>query len=123
MNTALVQVKELPVSAENIARVVSPSSAIASRLRVRTLLAVPVATVVALAVHLFVSKSEPVADTRSYTVFLGILLAASLAAAFLFTLSDIAHNTRKTLRLLKIRTELETGAVRMTSTGRAEPRF
>jgi len=49
--------------------------------RMRTLFATPLATVIALAVHLMVSKGEPAADTRSYSVFLGIIFAASLVAA------------------------------------------
>jgi NitT/TauT family transport system permease protein len=84
MNTALVQVKEpvqMPVLIEKTARVVTASSVVASKLRVRTLVALPMATLIALAVHLFVSKTEPVADTRSYSVFLGIVLGASLLAA------------------------------------------
>jgi NitT/TauT family transport system permease protein len=44
-------------------------------------LAVPVAALVALAVHSKVSKNEPQADTQSYFVFLGLILALSLAAA------------------------------------------
>ena len=47
----------------------------------RTLLATPLAAWIALAVHRMVSKAEPAADTRSYTVFLGAILAASLVAA------------------------------------------
>jgi NitT/TauT family transport system permease protein len=41
----------------------------------------PLAALIALAVHLFVSKSEPVADTRSYSLFLGIILGVSVVAA------------------------------------------
>jgi NitT/TauT family transport system permease protein len=84
MNTSLVQIKEpveMPVSAEKTVRVVSSSSAMVSKLRARTLLAVPVATLIALGVHWLVSKAEPAPDTRSYSTFLGIILGASLAAA------------------------------------------
>src|SRR5262245_53572411 len=49
--------------------------------RMRTLLATPLAAVIALAVHWMVSKEEPAADTRSYTVFLGLVFAVSLIAA------------------------------------------
>jgi NitT/TauT family transport system permease protein len=42
---------------------------------------VPTATAIALAVHFSVSKSEPAPDTRSYSVFLSALLAASVVAA------------------------------------------
>jgi NitT/TauT family transport system permease protein len=59
---------------------VGGESVVVSRLRVRNLLAMPLAALIALAVHLLVSKSEPAADTRSYTVFLGVILGASLVA-------------------------------------------
>jgi len=60
---------------------ISGSSVLVSRLRARTLLAAPLAALFALAVHLLVSKSEPTVDTRSYSVFLGVILTASLVAA------------------------------------------
>jgi len=60
---------------------VSGSPVIVSRLKARTLLAAPLATLIALAVHLLVSKNESAADTRSYTAFLGVILVVSLAAA------------------------------------------
>ena len=47
----------------------------------RILLAVPIAVTAAMCVHWFVSKSEPPGRTEAYFVFLGILLAAALAAA------------------------------------------
>jgi NitT/TauT family transport system permease protein len=50
-------------------------------LSARTLLATPLAALIALGIHLSVSKDEPAADTRSYTIFLGLILAASLVAA------------------------------------------
>src|SRR5688572_15805931 len=82
MNTALVQVKEpVHASADTVPHTLSPSVAIASKLRLRTLLAVPLATLAALAVHLLVCKNEAAADTHSYTGFLGILLGASFGAA------------------------------------------
>ena len=71
----------MPLSPEQAARAVSPASAIASRLRVRTLLALPVATLIARVVHWLVSKNEPAPDTRSYSVFLGVILGATLVAA------------------------------------------
>jgi NitT/TauT family transport system permease protein len=66
-----------------MARAVNPSSAHTSgSSSVPTLLAVPGATLIALVIHLFVSKDEPVPDTRSYSAFLGIILGASAVAAF-----------------------------------------
>ena len=84
MNTATVQVKEaVPVRApsDQTARAARPSLSAVARLRGRTLLAVPVATLLALAVHWFVSKNEPPVDTRTYSVFLSVVLGLSLLAA------------------------------------------
>jgi NitT/TauT family transport system permease protein len=82
MNTAVVQVKEpagMPV--ETSARLAAPRSTTVRKSVLRTLLAVPVATVIALMVHTLVSKGEPPADTRSYFIFLEIVLGASVIAA------------------------------------------
>ena len=48
-------------------------------LRLRTLLAIPVAVLVALAVHACVSRHEPAPETKSYWIFLAAGLGASLA--------------------------------------------
>jgi NitT/TauT family transport system permease protein len=83
MNTGLVQVKESiqrPMPAERAARAISPFPVIGSKLRVRTLVALPVATLIAVAVHLLVSKGEPAVDTHSYSAFLGVILGASVVA-------------------------------------------
>src|SRR5262249_6602610 len=50
------------------------------KVRPLILLALPGATLVALAVHFLVSKNEPRADTASYTILLAILLGLSVAA-------------------------------------------
>lgn len=50
-------------------------------LRLRTMLAVPAVTVIALAIHLLVSKNEAVIETHSYTVFLCVILGAFILAA------------------------------------------
>ncbi|HOB32652.1 MAG TPA: ABC transporter permease, partial [Verrucomicrobiota bacterium] len=47
----------------------------------RTLLAVPIATAVALAVHLAVARNEPPTDTRTFTIFLALIGGLSIAAA------------------------------------------
>jgi NitT/TauT family transport system permease protein len=81
-----VQVNEsLQVStpADKAARAIKTSSTVADKLRRPTLFALPVAIVIALVVHLLVSKNEPRADTASYTLFLDILLGLSLVAASL----------------------------------------
>ena len=51
------------------------------RKRWRTWLPVPVANLVCLAAHWFVSKTEPAMETRSYFVFLGSVLAVALLLA------------------------------------------
>src|SRR3954471_6529521 len=50
--------------------------------RWRTWLPVPVANVICLAVHWYVSKTEPAMETRSYFVFLWNFLAVSFLLAF-----------------------------------------
>ena len=74
MNTSLVQLKD-PVSipADTVAGAVGPAPAIVSKPRVWTMLVVPMATLVALAVHRFVSQNEPSVNPRSYSVFLGLV--------------------------------------------------
>src|SRR5688572_24343721 len=84
MNTLMVQSKEsvhIPVSAERPALAGSRPLAVGPKLRARVWLAVPVATLIALAVHWLVSRNEPPVDTRSYSVFLGIALGSFLLAA------------------------------------------
>ena len=84
MNKPLEKFKTIvqtPVSAESAETAVSGASVLVSRLSARTLLAAPLTTLTALAVHLLVSKNEPAPDTRSYTALLGVILTASLLAA------------------------------------------
>jgi sulfonate transport system permease protein len=49
----------------------------------QTLLAIPVATSIGLAIHLLVSQKEPRDETHSYTLFLGAILVASIVAAMI----------------------------------------
>jgi len=84
MNTSGVQLKEpgpMAVAADDTAGVAHPPSALLPKSRGRTMLAVPLATSIALATHWLVSKNEPLADTHSYSLFLASLLGASLAVA------------------------------------------
>lgn len=55
----------------------------AEKLHWHILLALPVATLIALAVHLSIAKEEPEAQTASYTTFLGIVLGLSVLAGVL----------------------------------------
>jgi NitT/TauT family transport system permease protein len=82
MNTAAVEVNErveIPVerAAPNARSIVRATPC------VRALLAVPATTSIALVVHWLVSKNEPPVDTRSYSIFLGAILGASIVAAAL----------------------------------------
>src|SRR4051794_38413543 len=57
------------------------SPRVQSKLRLRTLLAAPIAVLVALAVHLSISRKEPAGETSLYTNFLlGVLCLGLLAA-------------------------------------------
>jgi len=49
--------------------------------RFRTLLAIPVASCIALGVHLFISKKQPFSETQVYSVFLSSVLVLALTAA------------------------------------------
>src|SRR4051794_29940574 len=82
MNTALVQVKEpVDIPARKASASTKTSSTAAFTLSIHKLFAVPLATLVALLIHWQVAGSEPVPDTRSYSIFLGLVFGASLAAA------------------------------------------
>lgn len=88
MNTASVEIREdavedvsLKFPQPNSDTVAAPAKAGTLYLRGRRLLALPVATLIALGVHWLTSRNEPPADTRSYFWFLGIVLGASLLAA------------------------------------------
>ena len=54
------------------------AQSIASKLRVRTLIAIPVACMVALAVHAVVSKNQSSSETRLYFYFLGGVLTLAI---------------------------------------------
>src|SRR4030095_6070143 len=86
MNTPVAQIKEpfeAPLPVKKAAHSVGFASALASRLRALNPIAVPVATIISLGIHLLGAKNEPAADPHSYSVFLGIILSASLIAAAL----------------------------------------
>src|SRR3954463_15237487 len=60
---------------------IAPSRAAKPVIRLRTLLAIPMACVVALAVHLISSRNQPSAETRLYSEFLAGLFGLAIAAA------------------------------------------
>jgi hypothetical protein len=51
-----------------------------SKALLRTFLAVPLASAIALAVHCLVSKNEPPIETHSYSLFLGVIMGVAIAA-------------------------------------------
>jgi NitT/TauT family transport system permease protein len=53
---------------------------VSSKPRWRTLLAIPVACLIALGLHLLISNKQPYPETHLYSLFLGIILALALAA-------------------------------------------
>jgi NitT/TauT family transport system permease protein len=65
---------------EPLAGTLAPPSPAPPKMRLRTILAIPVATLVAFAVHYFVSKNQPALETRLYLFFLGAILLAALSA-------------------------------------------
>src|SRR5437879_11853954 len=60
-----------------------PGSAPSTKLRWRTLLAVPIAALVALGLHLLISKAELPPETHSYTLLLWEIIAVSAVLAAL----------------------------------------
>jgi hypothetical protein len=63
--------------------------------RPQTWLAVPVGASIALAIHFFVPKREPVADTHYYLLLLSVMLALGLLGAALY---PIFPGVRKFMR-------------------------
>ena len=87
MKTLEVEINEEvrpALTAERPARTAAPAKPRAARagaMRLRTLLALPIACAVALGVHLAIATEEPAAQTASYTWFLAGLLGLSMGAA------------------------------------------
>jgi NitT/TauT family transport system permease protein len=79
---SLSSVQVAPAAMEKRASLAAPRPAPAlPASRLLTLLALPVATSIALALHFFVSQKEPLAETHSYTWFLCGVLASGIAMA------------------------------------------
>src|SRR5437868_2196963 len=79
MNTLLMPVKEhLPVPAPARSVIARQATASAAKLRIRTLLAVPLAAAIAIGIHLAVRKNDPEPDTTSWLIFLGTILGLSV---------------------------------------------
>src|SRR5689334_4664950 len=69
------------VSAPERKRAPAPALAVTSKLRWRTLFAVPVATILALAVHFAVVRNDPEPDTTSYVMFLCAIFVLGISGA------------------------------------------
>ena len=69
----------------------------AAKAPLRTLLAFPLAAALALGLHFFLAKNEPPIETRSYAVFLALVLAAAVAASAAQTFS---HALRRWTRAM-----------------------
>ncbi len=63
------------------AAVAADAASRASGTKLRTFLCVPIAAVLALAIHVLVSKGELAVDTHTYSVFLGSIIAFAVVAA------------------------------------------
>src|SRR4051812_4861120 len=92
MSTLLPEVKEsaLTAAAER-STAASPARAIGetapvspdTKLRARTLAAVPIALIIAFAVHVWTGTKQPANETQLYTNFLGAVFALTLLASAL----------------------------------------
>ena len=60
-----------------------------TKMRLPTLLAIPLATIVAFGIHLFVSKSQSASETKLYWIFLAALFLSALLAAGLQSISSL----------------------------------
>ena len=83
MNTSSVPIKEpvrLPVAPEAMLSTERPPAGQVAAFCWCTILAVPVAATVALTIHRLIAKNEPVADTRTFTLFLSCVLITFVAA-------------------------------------------
>jgi NitT/TauT family transport system permease protein len=60
-----------------------PVSKISERISAKFLTAIPLATLVAFAIHLWAGKKEVATETHSYSIFLGIVFALGIAIAAL----------------------------------------
>jgi len=69
---------EIPAPMAKAVCVADGAAAPASKLRLRTLLALPLAATIGIALHVAVRRNDPEPDTTSYLVFLGSILGLSL---------------------------------------------
>ncbi len=85
MTISVQELKEAicqPQASEKAPAVLRRAPACPTRLPLRTLLAVPVAASVALAIHAWAGRAQPALETRHYFFFLEIILACAIVAVF-----------------------------------------
>ena len=88
MNTALMKEPVAMATPAPVAQVaVATSQTPASKLRLPTLLAVPIAAAVGIGIHFAVRKNDPEPDTGSYIIFLGGMAGASILLSFVQSFS------------------------------------
>src|SRR5829696_6132459 len=91
MSTASMPVKEpVPMTTPAKANGISPASATVptAKLKFQTLMAVPLAAAVGIALHLAVKKNDPEPDTTSWIIFLASILGLALLLAIVQPFSD-----------------------------------
>jgi NitT/TauT family transport system permease protein len=86
-SSELLEVPARPQAEPGRATVGQRSSSPWSKLPLRTLLAVPVATALTFVLHHIISQNELALETRYYSIFLGSIFAASVVAALAQPLS------------------------------------
>src|SRR5437763_2654623 len=82
MSAVVPEIKEAPAESQGPVEAIA-AAPVTSKLRVRTLLAIPAACLIAMAVHGLVSKNQSASETRLYFYFLGAILALAIAGAAL----------------------------------------
>ena len=81
MESGAIELKEsIPAQTSAASEPRSAAKSVA-KARILTLIVVPLATLLALGIHLLISKAEPVVQTRSYSILLGFILGLSVLAA------------------------------------------
>src|SRR5438270_9386144 len=80
--SAVPELKETPEESAAPAGAIA-AAPVPSKLRVRTLLAMPAACLIAMGLHGLLSKNQPASETRLYFYFLGAILALAILGAAL----------------------------------------
>jgi len=80
--SAVPELKETPEESAAPAGAIA-AAPVPSKLRVRTLLAIPAACLIAMGLHRLLSKNQPASETRLYFYFLGAILGLAIVGAAL----------------------------------------